>query len=246
MSARPAARSSAAAWRSGALALRRALLGGASRRSAGGAAGGGQRKSGHRATARLPVRRCRAPRQGADRGPAQRHERASSLALALIGADGIWSAVRHHLFPEVQPRFSGLIAWRGTLDATQLPREYTAPGSSSGWARMRIWSPIRSRAAARSTWSRWCRAPGTGRAGARPAMPARSRTRLHRRAGRRGAHDDRRGRQLAEMGAVRTCPTAANGPKARSRCWATPRTRCCRLRRRARHGDRGRRGARQI
>jgi salicylate hydroxylase len=53
--------------------------------------------------------------------------RRQDLALALIGADGIWSAVRHHLFPEVQPQFSGLIAWRGTLDATQLPREYTSP-----------------------------------------------------------------------------------------------------------------------
>jgi salicylate hydroxylase len=52
--------------------------------------------------------------------------RQQELAVALIGADGIWSSVRHHLFPEVQPRFSGLIAWRGTLDATQLPREYTA------------------------------------------------------------------------------------------------------------------------
>ena len=52
--------------------------------------------------------------------------RQQELALALVGADGIWSAVRHHLFPNVQPRFSGLIAWRGTLDATQLPREYTS------------------------------------------------------------------------------------------------------------------------
>ena len=52
--------------------------------------------------------------------------RKQELALALIGADGIWSTVRHHLFPEVQPQFSGLIAWRGTLDATQLPREYTS------------------------------------------------------------------------------------------------------------------------
>ena len=55
-------------------------------------------------------------------GTARQEER----AMALIGADGIWSAVRHHLFPEIQPRFSGLIAWRGTLDATQLPREYTS------------------------------------------------------------------------------------------------------------------------
>jgi salicylate hydroxylase len=52
--------------------------------------------------------------------------RSQELALALIGADGIWSAVRQHLFPEVQPQFSGLIAWRGTLEATQLPREYAS------------------------------------------------------------------------------------------------------------------------
>jgi salicylate hydroxylase len=59
----------------------------------------------------------------------QRHgdTRQQELAVALIGADGIWSAVRNHLFPAVQPQFSGLIAWRGTLDATTLPREYTSP-----------------------------------------------------------------------------------------------------------------------
>ena len=62
------------------------------------------------------------------RGNARQHER----AVALIGADGIWSAVRNHLFPEVQPQFSGLIAWRGTLDATTLPREYTS-------ARVQLW-----------------------------------------------------------------------------------------------------------
>jgi salicylate hydroxylase len=52
--------------------------------------------------------------------------RQQDLALALIGADGIWSTVRQHLFPEAQPQFSGLIAWRGTLEATQLPREYAS------------------------------------------------------------------------------------------------------------------------
>jgi salicylate hydroxylase len=51
--------------------------------------------------------------------------RQQEVALALVGDDGIWSAVRHHLFPQVQPQFSGLIAWRGTLDAKQLPREHT-------------------------------------------------------------------------------------------------------------------------
>jgi salicylate hydroxylase len=54
--------------------------------------------------------------------------RQQELATALVGADGIWSAVRQHLFPELQPQFSGLIAWRGTFDATKLPGEHTAPG----------------------------------------------------------------------------------------------------------------------
>jgi salicylate hydroxylase len=58
--------------------------------------------------------------------------RQQELALALIGADGIWSTVRHHLFPQVQPQFAGLIAWRGTLDASQLPREYTS-------SRVQLW-----------------------------------------------------------------------------------------------------------
>ena len=58
--------------------------------------------------------------------------RQQEVGLALIGADGIWSAVRRHLFPKVQPQFSGLIAWRGTIDATALPREYSA-------ARVQLW-----------------------------------------------------------------------------------------------------------
>ncbi|MBR0697864.1 FAD-dependent monooxygenase [Bradyrhizobium lablabi] len=53
--------------------------------------------------------------------------RQQELAVALIGADGIWSSVRGHLFPNLQPQFSGLIAWRGTLEATALSREHTAP-----------------------------------------------------------------------------------------------------------------------
>jgi len=55
------------------------------------------------------------------------NDRRQDIGLALVGADGIWSTVRNHLFPDRQPQFSGLIAWRGTLDARQLPREYTAP-----------------------------------------------------------------------------------------------------------------------
>ncbi|MBU6463359.1 MAG: FAD-dependent monooxygenase [Bradyrhizobium sp.] len=52
--------------------------------------------------------------------------RQQEVAMALVGADGIWSSVRQHLFPQAQPQFTGLIAWRGTLDTTRLPREYTA------------------------------------------------------------------------------------------------------------------------
>jgi salicylate hydroxylase len=65
---------------------------------------------------------------------AQRHDtsRQQELAVALVGADGIWSTVRQHLFPEVQPQFSGLIAWRGTLEATALPREH-APRRVQLW-----------------------------------------------------------------------------------------------------------------
>jgi len=65
------------------------------------------------------------------RGDTRREE----LAAALVGADGIWSAVRNHLFPQGAPQFSGLIAWRGTLDATTLPREHTAP-------RVQLWMGV--------------------------------------------------------------------------------------------------------
>ena len=128
--------------------------------------------------------------------------RQQELALALVGADGIWSAVRHHLFPEVQPQFSGLIAWRGTLEPPSCRANIPRAGSSSGWDRTRILSPIRSRAGARSTSWRWCRGHGTGRAGAPPAKATKSETvRVAGMAGPR-ADDDRRGRRLAEMGAV--------------------------------------------
>lgn len=50
--------------------------------------------------------------------------------LALIGADGVRSAVRQQLFPDVQPAFAGLIAWRGTFDAGLLS---TAVNSVQLW-----------------------------------------------------------------------------------------------------------------
>ena len=52
-------------------------------------------------------------------------ERESRQALALIGADGVWSNVRHQHFGGVPAIFSGHVAWRGTIDARQLPREFS-------------------------------------------------------------------------------------------------------------------------
>lgn len=53
-------------------------------------------------------------------------------ADVLIGADGVWSGVRQQLCPAVQPRFSGLIAWRGTVDTAQLPND-PAPNRVQLW-----------------------------------------------------------------------------------------------------------------
>ena len=50
-------------------------------------------------------------------GMSQRHDRAQ----ALIGADGVWSAVRGRVFPDIRAQFSGRIAWRGMIDATRVP-----------------------------------------------------------------------------------------------------------------------------
>jgi salicylate hydroxylase len=61
-------------------------------------------------------------------GASRREDRAS----ALIGADGVWSAVRRRLNPDARPKFSGLIAWRGTADASSLPRELAPP-------RVQVW-----------------------------------------------------------------------------------------------------------
>jgi salicylate hydroxylase len=53
-------------------------------------------------------------------------------AIALIGADGVWSSVRNRLFSDAVPQFSGKIAWRGTLEAARLPY-------AVGPQRMQLW-----------------------------------------------------------------------------------------------------------
>src|SRR5262249_30811148 len=41
----------------------------------------------------------------------------------LVGADGIRSTVRELLWPQVQPRYAGYVAWRGMVDESAFPPE---------------------------------------------------------------------------------------------------------------------------
>ncbi|MBX7059040.1 MAG: FAD-dependent monooxygenase [Leptospirales bacterium] len=55
-------------------------------------------------------------------------------AKMLIGADGIRSMVRQHLFPETRLRYSGYSAWRGVVQARH---ETTGVACSESWGRGR-------------------------------------------------------------------------------------------------------------
>jgi salicylate hydroxylase len=48
-------------------------------------------------------------------------------ADVLVGADGVHSVVREKLFGPDAPRFSGLAAWRGVIDAARLPAHLYRP-----------------------------------------------------------------------------------------------------------------------
>jgi salicylate hydroxylase len=45
----------------------------------------------------------------------------------LVGADGVHSKVRAQAFGDDNPHFSGLIAWRGVIDASKLPEHLRSP-----------------------------------------------------------------------------------------------------------------------
>jgi salicylate hydroxylase len=48
-------------------------------------------------------------------------------AVALIGADGLWSATRRILGETSKPRFGGRTAWRATVPASAMPDAFRAP-----------------------------------------------------------------------------------------------------------------------
>jgi 2-polyprenyl-6-methoxyphenol hydroxylase-like FAD-dependent oxidoreductase len=54
---------------------------------------------------------------------AQFAEGGEVAADLLVGADGSRSGTRHRLLPEVEPRYAGYVAWRGTIEEARL-----APG----------------------------------------------------------------------------------------------------------------------
>jgi salicylate hydroxylase len=59
-------------------------------------------------------------------------QRANEACIALVGADGVQSAVRRHVDPRVNAQFTGRIAWRGTVNPAQLPRDF-------GVNRVQLW-----------------------------------------------------------------------------------------------------------
>ena len=50
-----------------------------------------------------------------------------AVADVVVGADGVHSQVRRCLVGEDRPRFSGIIAWRGIIDAASLPDHMRQP-----------------------------------------------------------------------------------------------------------------------
>jgi salicylate hydroxylase len=54
-------------------------------------------------------------------------------ADVIIGADGIHSAVRTHLFGPQAPNFTGNLAWRALIPADRLPRDLVRPNATVWW-----------------------------------------------------------------------------------------------------------------
>jgi salicylate hydroxylase len=54
-------------------------------------------------------------------------------ADVIVGADGIHSGVRSSLFGPESAHFTGLMCWRGLVDATRLPRGLVAPEQTAWW-----------------------------------------------------------------------------------------------------------------
>lgn len=58
---------------------------------------------------------------------------AETAGRALVGADGIHSAVRGAMLTGAEPRFAGLVAWRALVPAASLPAGSAAPWTTVWW-----------------------------------------------------------------------------------------------------------------
>lgn len=67
-----------------------------------------------------------------DSGVSVQLESGSARGDALVGADGVHSAVRQGLFGPDRPQFTGVIAWRGIVPMARLPR-HMARMIGSNW-----------------------------------------------------------------------------------------------------------------
>lgn len=71
--------------------------------------------------------RCTGVRQDAGRAIVQLADGSELEADAVIGADGIHSAVRASLFGPAEPRYTGNACWRGMTPVSSLPKGLIAP-----------------------------------------------------------------------------------------------------------------------
>lgn len=66
-------------------------------------------------------------RQNADEVTAYMADDTSYTGSLLVGADGVWSRVRHVMAPQHVPSETGFIAWRAMIDAERAPTLFRAP-----------------------------------------------------------------------------------------------------------------------
>src|SRR5205823_14395179 len=69
--------------------------------------------------------------QHADGAVAVRDDGTKFEGELLIGADGMRSMVRRALFPDIQPRYAGYLAWRGMLEERHATPEFVESCFSS-------------------------------------------------------------------------------------------------------------------
>ena len=167
-------------------------------------------------------------------------------ALALIGADGLWSRLRGRLGHGAAPRFAGHTAWRALVPADAVVCELSIPTvnlwfGSGGHV---VYYPVKGGrlinvvAIMRDDWHE----PGWSAAGDRDEILARFRAR----AWRGPPRDSLRRRPLAQMGAVRRRPPGILGPRTGNPAGRRGASHIALSGTGRRHGDRGRRRARRL